>query len=325
MNNTVSDKATIAEPATALKGQEADFDEVMLAMDVVDTLRYRERVIDKELSTEEREKQLIARLREIYQNQGIEVPDHILRDGVKALEEKRFAYTPPNPSLQISLAKLYISRTRWLKPVALIVAIATFGASTFHFSYAAPRAAAAKAEQVELSQTIPAELKELQSAALSLAQSDDARTLIETTYQDGVYAVDEKNINKARKAAKDLELISKDLSTELTVRIVSRPGEMSGVFRIHDNDPNIRNYYVIVEGIDARGRSQKVRVTSEENQLIKRVEKWGVRVPEAVFNRVAADKRDDQIIQNAEIGVKRKGHLQPQYSINALDGAIHEW
>jgi hypothetical protein len=60
-------------------------DEVMLAMDVVDTLRRRERLVQRELDVGGREEDLKGRLRKIYAAQGIDVPDRILEEGVAAL------------------------------------------------------------------------------------------------------------------------------------------------------------------------------------------------------------------------------------------------
>ena len=51
-------------------------------MDVVDTLRHRDLILQKELDQDGREKKLIARLREIYAAQGIKVTDEILLQGV---------------------------------------------------------------------------------------------------------------------------------------------------------------------------------------------------------------------------------------------------
>ena len=79
-------------------------DDVMIAMDVVDTLRHREDLVRRELNEEGRESELIARLRQIYRDQGIEVPDHVLADGVKALKDSRFVYTPPPASWKRTFA-----------------------------------------------------------------------------------------------------------------------------------------------------------------------------------------------------------------------------
>ena len=65
-------------------------DEVMLAMDVVDTLRHRQDLVARELGGKNRQKRMIEKLRTIYKDQGIEVPERILKEGVAALEENRF-------------------------------------------------------------------------------------------------------------------------------------------------------------------------------------------------------------------------------------------
>lgn len=320
-------KTDAAETGSGVSNVRSDgsFDDVMLAMDVVDTLRHRERVLDKELSVEAREAALVERLREIYKNQGIDVPDRILRDGVKALEEKRFVYEPPQNSFSVRLAKLYIARDRWLKPLALVFGLAAFGAASYQVTYEGPRQARIAAEKVELTQTLPTDLTAGRDEALALAETDAARTVIETVYQDGLAAIEDSDPAAARSAVTELSTIEDVLSKELSIRVVSRPGEMSGVFRLHEDDPSIRNFYLIVEAVDARGRTQALRIASEEDQLTRRVAAWGVRVPEGVFNRVAADKRDDQIIQDAIIGTKPRGALAPAYAIEIAGGEILEW
>ena len=54
--------------------KKAPLDELMMAMDVVDTLRHDERVALKELDSDQRDAQMIARLRDLYRSQGIEGP-----------------------------------------------------------------------------------------------------------------------------------------------------------------------------------------------------------------------------------------------------------
>ncbi len=311
--------------ATALAEKKPELDDVMLAMDVVDTLRHRERVVDMELGAEAREAALIERLRDIYKAQGIEVPDRILKDGVKALEEKRFVYEPPKGGLAISLAKFYVARDRWMKPAGFVLGLAVFATAIYELGFAGPQQAAAERTQIELTQTLPASLESAHTAALALAETDDAKARVETAYSDGVHAAQNNDAKAARAALAELGTLKDDLALDLTVRVVSRPGEYSGVFRIPDNVPDARNYYLIVEAVDARGRAHALEISSEEDQATKRVEMWGVRVPEGVFNKVAADKQDDQIIEDAVVGRKPKGALAPDYDIDGAGGAILEW
>jgi hypothetical protein len=301
------------------------FDDVMLAMDIVDTLRHRELVLEKEFGGAERKDTLVRRLKEIYHAQGIEVPDRILEDGVKALEEQRFTYDPPHDSFAVRLAKIYIARDRWMKPIALVAGLALFATAAFEFGYAKPREALAEKTRVELSVELPRALDAARAAALTLAASDSARSRIEVAYADGIAAAKNGDAKSARAAIGDLEFLSGVLGQDLTIRVVSRPGEYSGVFRIPDNAPDARNYYLIVEAVDARGRAHALEISSEEDQKTVRAEKWGVRVSTDTFNAVADDKADDQIIEHADIGAKPRGELSPRYDIADAGGAILEW
>lgn len=87
--------------------------DVMLAMDVVDTLRHRRLLVERELLSDQRDEKLIDRLREIYRSQGMEVTDEVLRAGVEALREERFSYRPPRKSLAVRLAHIYVQRGKW--------------------------------------------------------------------------------------------------------------------------------------------------------------------------------------------------------------------
>ena len=188
----MSETAVPSPPPT----EEAAFDDVMLAMDIVDTLRHRALVVEKELSADDREAALIERLREIYHAQGIEVPDHILKDGVKALEEKRFVYEPKHGGFQVALAKLYVNRGRWFRPLAIVLGLAGLATGLYEFGIDAPRERAAAAARIELTETLPASLADARDAALALAETDGARRRIETAYQDGAAALSESDASR---------------------------------------------------------------------------------------------------------------------------------
>jgi hypothetical protein len=300
-------------------------DEVMLAMDVVDTLRHNQRMVQSDLSADEREKALIERLRSIYKSQGIDVPDSILRDGVKALEEKRFVYEPPERSLATRLATIYVTRDKWLKPLMIAVGLLIALYAGYHFLVQAPRQAAVEQRRIELTQTIPEAILKAHGEIAEIAEDPDVKARADALLGDGAKAASEGQYENAVAIRDRMVQLAADLRQTYTVRIVSRPGEYSGVFRVPDDNPSGRNFYLIVEAIDASGTPVPVQVTSEEDQTTKRTAIWGIRVSEQVFNRVAADKADDQIIQDAVIGEKRRGVLEPDYRIPVMGGRIVEW
>ena len=315
----------IAETAavqTGLANDNSKLDDVMLAMDVVDTLRHDAILLEQDLSAPEREQQLIDRLRQIYKNQGIEVPDNILREGVQALDDHRFAYEPQKGGW---LSKLYISRGRWGRPVMVGLGMIALAVGLEYTFIEAPKQREVKRVERALSVDIPKALDMARQEALATAKTEPIKSKIQALYADGIAATEAGNAEVATRLSENLTHLNTELKQSYALRIVSRPGENSGVFRLHDDDASIRNYYLIVEGIAANGKPQMVTIISEEDQKTKRTNIWGVRVPKDVFYRVAADKKDDQIIQNAIIGTKKRGFLKPDYNIETSGGLIVEW
>jgi hypothetical protein len=292
-------------------------DDLMLAMDVVDTLRHQQVLIERELNAEDRDHKLIERLREIYAAQGIEVPDHVLEEGVSALKEDRFSYTPPPTTFSTRLARIYISRDRWGKPLLLGLGALVLILLAYTFLVRAP------AER-ELAQ-LPSRLEKQHELLLQESRGDTARSRSEALYAQGRSALAAGETDDALAVLDQMTALHEEIEREYELRIVSRPGERSGVWRIPDANTNARNYYIIVEAISPEGRTLQRTVTNEENGKSYQVDKWGLRVDESLFRRVAADKRDDGIIQENTFGVKRRGYLTPEYLLPTTGGAITEW
>lgn len=316
----------MSTPAAPAIRDRNKLDDVLLAMDVVDTLRHREQLVLSELDAGAREAALLGRLKEIYAAQGIDVPEQILKEGVKALEERRFIYEPPKPSIAVSLAKIYIARGRWMAPLILaVIALGSLG-TAWHLGVAVPERQRAEAVRVELAQTLPSETGRLHREATALALEEAARLKADALKADADRAIAAGDLTAARTARDALALLQQDLAAVYDVRVVYGPGEArSGVFRIPEDVPGGRNYYLIVEAVDPAGRLVEVLVSSEEDRRSDRVTRWGQRVSEAVFESVADDKGDDQIIQNSVIGRKSQGYVSPQYTVETPGGAILEW
>jgi anti-sigma-K factor RskA len=311
--------ASAAPPAST-----PPLDDVMLAMDVVDTLRHADQLVERELSSEERDRQLKQRLRQIYAAQGIAVSDAALDEGVKALHEERFAYQPAGESFGRRMAMLWIHRRRWLRGVAVAVALAAVGIGGYAV-YAVQQQRAATEQQQALNVTLPKALQDEVERIRAIAKDPAAVATAQTLQAEGTAAVQAGDAKAARAKVSDLQSLRQQLEQSYIIRIVSRPGQPSGAFRIPDANPNARNYYLIVEAVDNAGQPVAVPITSEETGRTERVATWGLRVSQATFNRVRADKEDDGIIQNNRVGEKRKGFLEPEYTVPVQGGAILSW
>jgi len=186
-------------------------DDVMMAMDVVDTLRHRALIVEKELGSDAREEAMLNRLREIYAGQGIEVPDHILRDGVKALEENRFVYEPPKSSFALKLARVYVARDRWLRPLIIVFGLAILAVAIYRFGIVGPANFAFE--------TAYSDLNSAYTKAIPLAQTPFALNRVEAIGLDGNKAAQALNRKKLSASVMQLEKIIEDL--ERTLRRVS--------------------------------------------------------------------------------------------------------
>lgn len=295
----------------------APLEDLMVAMDIVDTLRHRQQLIDRELDADARRDRLIEKLREIYRSQGLEVTDQMLADGVQALEEDRFKYTPPEKSFATRLAGIYVSRDSWLKPALFSLALLA-GLWIFYYTIAIrPEQAAQKA--------LPDQLAQRYGEVIQIAKDQAALTEAQQLQATGKQALDNSQYDDASAAVAELDSMLIQLKNAYEIRIVQRPGENSGVWRIPDVNSQARNYYLIVEAVDAHKTVLSLPITNEETGQSRNVTKWGLRVDSTVFKRVAADKQDDGIIQNRIIGYKLRGKLEPEYLVPTSGAAITDW
>src|SRR4051794_8367420 len=186
-------------------------DDLMLAMDVVDTLRHQDNLVARELDETRREAQLIERLRQIYRDQGIEVPDRVLHEGVRALKESRFAYTLPSPGLARALALAWVHRGRTGKALLGLLMTAVIGWGAYQVGVVRPAQqrteqvrAQTEREQRELTDLLPRALEQGQEV-LTEAQGDEARQRADHILADGRSALARRDAAGAKKAISDLD------------------------------------------------------------------------------------------------------------------------
>lgn len=314
----------LAADAPAASPEAPVLDELMMAMDVVDTLRHQEYVALRELEQDGRDADLKARLRRIYEGQGLAVSDRILEEGIRALKESRFTYEPTPSGLPRTLAGIWVRRAAIGKAVAVLALVLAVWAGWTLWREAGLRQEAELA-RIELTETLPRQIDGAGRAALAEAMTEDARERVEQLQADAAAALSRADAEAARVVLAELERVREALVQTYELRIVSRPGEDTGVYRVPDINTGARNYYLIVEAVTPGGEVLSFPVTSEEDGRTRIVRKWGVRVPESTFESVRRDKMDDGIVQDNVLGRKPRGHLNPVYEMNVSGGAITQW
>ncbi|QFT68369.1 hypothetical protein FIU93_16380 [Labrenzia sp. THAF35] len=303
---------------------DAPLDDLMMAMDVVDTLRHEEGQVARELKTDERDAAMVERLRQVYASQGIDVPDHILKAGVEDLKRDRFVYSPPSAGFQRTLAMIYILRSTWSKWLAAVVAVVIVCIAAWYFIVKLP-AQRAEADLLARLQALPATYTELVGRIDSLTENTEIEANAARLATDGNLALSDGNNEAAFKAEADLRDLAGRLQEVFEVRIISREGVPTGVSRIPESNPDTENYYIVVEAVDADGKILERRIVSEESSEAELVDKWGQRVSETIYNAVRRDKMEDGIVQKGVLGQKRRGELDIKWRSGVQDGAITKW
>jgi Family of unknown function (DUF6384) len=315
------------EPATAAgkpAAAPATLDDVMLAMDVVDTLRHREQLVERELSDEVRDERLIERLRALYKSQGIDVPDSVIAQGVTALKESRFVYTPPEQSFRRTLATWWVKRgtigTWAVAGLTAIVVVVGF----YHFSVVRPRERAAEAARIELAQTLPRQLAAAHTAVKAEARVPSVQQQADAILAQGRTALDRSNAGDARAAIADLDRIVASLRREYVLRIAGRPQDETGFFREH---PSFRGraYFIVVDALDPAGKPVELPIHNDETNKTETVSRFAVRVPMETFDAVRNDKARNGIVQNARMAEKRRGFIEAEFAMPVLEGRLTRW
>jgi hypothetical protein len=303
----------------------AKLDDLMVAMDVVDTIRHREDVLERELAQGDSDAALIERLRDIYQQQGIKVSDEQLKEGVKALKEQRFAYKAPPDGFLTWLFRQWIRRGRAIA-IALVVlglgGVVWAGSANNWFS---PDEAQVAADKAALERELPDGLAAAVTQTRAASQDAEADRQIAALTAAGEAAIRNENAAGVRKAIGDLNALRSRLDQTYDLMIVSRPGEPTAIWRVPDDNQSARNYYVIVEAIGAGGTKLSLPITSEEDQKTRTVSKFAVRVPQSTYSAIGADKQADGIVQDSLLGRKVPGKLGVDFLKPAEAGYITEW
>jgi hypothetical protein len=421
-----------AKPEDAKKQEKTEFDEVMLAMDVVDTLRHEQVLVERELASDERDQALIEKVKRMYAAQGLEVSDEVIATGVAALKENRFTYQPP-PRGSAWLANLYVRRNRLAKCGALLAAALVGLFFFYQFAFVAPEIrqrqkeaknvsaiisqqqdqltilkqrltslkqalntaeksataseVAAKRflteagqqlngaetrldslqklalpqsisagdlsqhgdaikrrlqERGELLKNVASQLDNAEAALnnlgelpglreklasqrqslLAASKEEAARVQTEKIYSDALADLNRGDVAGAQQESGAMQQLYERLVEEYEIRIVSRSGVPSGIRRTLPNRPGVQNYYLVVEAINPQGKRLPMPITSEENGKTYKVQQWGMRVDESLYDKVRRDKLDDGIIENNLFGIKERGYLTPRYLMPTTGGAI---
>jgi hypothetical protein len=297
----------------------ARLDDEMLAMDVADTLR---RGVD--VPGGAGPEALSAALKAIYEAQGLELDEATLAAGIGAAADGRFTHRPRGGVLG-GLARLYVGRGRWGPPLLAAVLVAAVALGAYFFGYRPYRASQAEQARLELTQSLPAQMDALYTTIFNETKVTAAATEAGEIRDRGKAAAAKGDRLGADRAVADLTALRDRLEESYTLRIVDSNGVKPGFWTFPNNNSEATNYYIVVEAVDAQGNVLSLPISSEDTGQTTVVSRWGLKVPQAVYEAVMADKQDDGLIEHSLVGFKQDGFLDIDYAVPILGGTLTQW
>lgn len=296
-------------------------------LDAASTLRKERTKASLALEGHETKRMLRDRLLEAARVSGDRVTEAEVEAAIERYYATLHAFEPAEAGWELWLAKLYIRRGRivaigggivvWL---GLIWWLFLSGSGPFSSSGREARALSSAMESIESGHT--------ELTALAIDPGVDAQ--LDQSLRRARELEQARDVDELKRLEAEMNELGQQLKREFRLLVVSEPGERSGVIR--DFDGELSGHYLIVEAEGPDGKPVRLPVRSAEFDRVRVVSRWGEWVPEAVFDRVSADKRADGIVDERLVAEKERGRLELQVRLLGADGApvelrrqITEW
>ena len=300
----------------------------MLAMDVVDTLRHRERLVERELNEEVREEQLIERLRALYKSQGIEVPDSIIARGrqgaqgeplrLYAAQTELLARTPGERSG--SGARLMANGSRRAR------AVIASSLASISIGVVRPREQAAEAARIEIAETLP---RAADGGAPGGRRGNAGR---ECARAGRCHARPGPGRARSRQCGGQRARRSPSSTgwrlccgRNTCCASPGGPQDQTGFFREHPSFSG-RAYFVVVDAVDRAAIRCSLPIRNDETNQTETVSRFAVRVPIETFDAVRNDKAAERHRAERAAWLRNGAAISsPSSGCRSLEGRITRW
>lgn len=355
--------------------------ELLASMDRVDQARTKEDLIAEALNLPDRKAALAQKLRDTYAQQGIEVTDEAIRQGVDAHYAGRHAFQPLSKGPSWVMAHAWVKRkliaTLGFIAIATVVILmvlvgviknagqrmrereaaeAVAAEQARVAKVEADKVAAAEAQKRRAIQqqeaqaardralgALPDQISALGKAINGVAKEETVRARVAVSVVTGLGLAKAGDLEGATASYRELTDTLSQLNLEYEVRInlsgtkpngqtVDGRKWVTGGWRDYRGS---KRYYVVVNAVTTQGSPVTVPVRNSETGSIDKVSSWAEEVPQAVYERLKAEKQTKGNVANTLFGAKSKGYMEPLYHMgykaaptvqsNAADHRITRW
>jgi hypothetical protein len=294
-------------------GERLSIEEMTRIMDVAATLRKERAIVDQQLNIDEIKAKLRERLLEAAKVSGDPVTAEEVDAAVDQYYDRLHEFREPPASFATFLAHAWALRTRIFKWVGGILAGV---AAIVAISMALTARAVTRASR----------LFELSLAdQRAIMRWDDAKPLaqeLEAKMAAAKEALDARDMAALNRIQTEMAALRREFDIQYEATIPSSPDEQSATERVWNDGQGRRanGYFVVVTARDDEGDPVEVNIHNREADRTERVSRWGEQVPEAVFNRLEADKKADGVLDERQFGVKPRGKRELEVTLKGEDG-----
>ena len=331
MSSIPKSDPAVAEAKTSILPAEMGLEEVMRVMDVASTLRREQELVEREFNLDKTKEMLRDKLRRTAETTGEELTPEQIEAAVNWYYDNLHEYKEPEKSFQWFMAHLYVRRKAILSVLLPLLFVVT-AVWAFWFSPFAPFSQSNRLNR-DLQSANQAIEKRIKSI-LSIAKSDNVKADARQLQKEANTYFTNREMGGLDKLHQRLKSMDSRLNEEFTLTVQTGENQTSAKRRDFEDESGKRvsGFYLIVQARDSNGNLLKRRIQNIENDKFKTVDTWGEKVPEAIYDRLKQDKKEDGILNETAFGKKNRGELEIQMIMPGADnipiersGQITDW
>ncbi len=305
----MSSKPPATTPSGAAKADGTSLTEMLSMLDVATTLRRAREQAEAQLDHAQTVSELRRRLLATADATGEQVTAAEVDAAIERYFDTRFEFSEPPRSFKKFLAWAWVWRGWIITAGLLVLATAVFVWWLF-FSQAAPLSKSGRQQRALASAT--SRFDSVGKSLASAARTDAARVRANDLLQRATTLEQQADAAGLQDVTQEAERFLELLEQEYEILVANpTPGRKSAVVRAYAGA--LSGHYLIVEAIDKDGRAVRRSIRdAEQDDKILEVKRWGEQVPEAVYQRLGRDKREDSILGERLFARKTRGAMQLQ-------------
>lgn len=304
-------------PKLPAKAESLSLAEMMRIMDVATEMRTQRETVEKQFAIDETKRILKEKLLKTTSITGERVTEAEVDAAIESYFRTLYTFEEPKGSFAVSLARLYVRRGHMAMLLVLATLLVATGWLTMHIArtqFSQTARITRKANRVETA------LKSDLLKARNLARETSVKEDLDRWEAEAAVAREQLDVQTLNAIDRRITELTSRLNEEYEVHISADPQQKSGFSRYPKGEQEHKAYYLIVSAQNEKG--QLVRRTIRDAEVVKSfsVDRWAEQVPKEVFDRIAADKKADGILNETLFSQKQRGYRDEEVRILDADG-----